>query len=68
MCLGVSLFVMTDMPDPHSALESCTTPTTTGCLASEDFYLDGDFVVFTSVYHCKRGFCCKSDCRHCLYK
>jgi hypothetical protein len=34
---------------------------------SEDFYWEGDFIVFTSLYHLKRGYCCGSRCRHCPY-
>jgi hypothetical protein len=33
----------------------------------EDFYWDGPYMVFTSAYHQKRGYCCKSGCRHCPY-
>ncbi|MBL7715791.1 MAG: hypothetical protein JNL01_10020 [Bdellovibrionales bacterium] len=33
----------------------------------EDFYLEGDFTVFTAAYHLKRGYCCGSGCRHCPY-
>ena len=36
-------------------------------LASEDFYIEDGFVVFTAAYHLKRGFCCNSGCRHCPY-
>ncbi len=32
-----------------------------------DYYKEGDKVVFTSVYHLKRGYCCHSKCRHCPY-
>jgi hypothetical protein len=32
-----------------------------------DFYKEGAKVVFTSVYHLKRGYCCHSKCRHCPY-
>jgi hypothetical protein len=32
-----------------------------------DFYREGDKVVFTSIYHLKRGSCCHSKCRHCPY-
>lgn len=35
-------------------------------LAPEDFYLEANgLMVFTREYHLKRGFCCKSGCRHC---
>jgi len=37
-------------------------------LRAEDFYLEGEFVVFTAAYHLRRGYCCNSDCRHCPYK
>lgn len=35
--------------------------------AEEDFYYEGPFLVFTEAYHRKRGYCCKSGCRHCPY-
>ncbi len=37
-------------------------------LAAEDFYYEGPYVVFTSAYHLRRGYCCNSDCRHCPYR
>ena len=30
-----------------------------------DFYYENGFIVFTREYHLRRGFCCKSGCRHC---
>ncbi|WP_297511166.1 DUF5522 domain-containing protein [Flavobacterium sp.] len=34
----------------------------------EDYYLSPEgFRVFTELYHLKRGYCCKSGCRHCPY-
>jgi hypothetical protein len=36
-------------------------------LAEEDYYMDGKLMVFTAVYHKKRGYCCKNGCRHCPY-
>jgi len=41
---------------------------TAGELAPEDFYYEGPYLVFTEVYHRKRGYCCNSDCRHCPYR
>jgi hypothetical protein len=32
-----------------------------------DFYIEKGFLVFTEVYHQKRGYCCESGCRHCPY-
>lgn len=37
-------------------------------LEPEDFYTSEEgFIVFTEKYHLKRGYCCKSGCRHCPY-
>jgi hypothetical protein len=37
-------------------------------LDSEDYYLsDEGYIVFTEKYHLKRGYCCKSGCKHCPY-
>ncbi len=32
-----------------------------------DYYLEGEAMVFTEHYLKKKGFCCKSGCRHCPY-
>ena len=32
-----------------------------------DFYWENGLFVFTKAYHLKRGYCCKSGCRHCPY-
>jgi hypothetical protein len=34
----------------------------------EDYYGEGGLIVFTALYHLKRGYCCNSGCRHCPYK
>lgn len=37
-------------------------------LHEEDFYYSEEgFIVFTEKYHLKRGYCCKSGCKHCPY-
>ncbi len=36
-------------------------------LSPEDFYMEGQNLVFTAAYHRKRGSCCQSGCRHCPY-
>lgn len=37
-------------------------------LEPEDFYYTEEgFMVFTEKYHLKRGYCCKSGCKHCPY-
>jgi hypothetical protein len=33
-----------------------------------DYYMEGPYMVFTTAYHLRRGYCCNSDCRHCPYK
>ncbi|HRG31841.1 MAG: hypothetical protein IPJ83_12380 [Saprospiraceae bacterium] len=35
--------------------------------SGKDFYLENGFIVFTASYHLKRGYCCRSGCRHCPY-
>jgi len=35
--------------------------------ATEDYYFENGLLVFTEAYHRKRGYCCKSGCRHCPY-
>ncbi len=32
-----------------------------------DFYFENGFIVFTETFLRKRGYCCKSGCRHCPY-
>lgn len=37
-------------------------------LDPEDYYMSEEgYMVFTEKYHLKRGYCCKSGCRHCPY-
>ena len=37
-------------------------------LEPEDFYENEQgYKVFTEKYHLKRGYCCKSGCKHCSY-
>jgi hypothetical protein len=33
----------------------------------DEFYMEGECVVFTAKYHLRRGYCCGSACRHCPY-
>lgn len=36
--------------------------------AEEDFYFTPEgYKCFTEKFHLKRGYCCKSGCRHCPY-
>jgi hypothetical protein len=37
-------------------------------LSEEDYYVSEEgYIVFTEKYHLKRGYCCKSGCKHCPY-
>lgn len=37
-------------------------------LQPEDYYISEEgYIVFTEQYHLKRGYCCKSGCKHCPY-
>ena len=31
------------------------------------YYNEQGYRVFTEAYHLKRGYCCKSGCKHCPY-
>jgi hypothetical protein len=33
----------------------------------DEFYFEGNLIVFTAHYHFKRGYCCRSKCKHCTY-
>ena len=34
-----------------------------------DFYFNEQgLMVFTEVYHLRRGYCCKNKCKHCPWK
>ena len=36
-------------------------------IAGEDYYLENGNLVFTAKYLLRRGYCCRSGCRHCPY-
>ncbi len=37
-------------------------------LEPDDYYTTQEgYIVFTEKYHLKRGYCCKSGCKHCPY-
>jgi hypothetical protein len=33
----------------------------------EFYYSEEGYIVFTEKYHLKRGYCCKSGCKHCPF-
>jgi hypothetical protein len=55
-------------PDKAPLPKAAEAPTAGEPLAPEDFYMEGPYLVFTSAYHLRRGYCCNSNCRHCPYK
>ena len=32
-----------------------------------DYYIEGERVIFTALFHIKRGQCCGNFCRHCPF-
>jgi hypothetical protein len=36
-------------------------------IAGEDYYIENGYWVFTAKYLLRRGYCCRSGCRHCPY-
>jgi hypothetical protein len=37
-------------------------------MENDEYYVNKEgFIVFTEKYHLKRGYCCKSNCKHCPY-
>jgi hypothetical protein len=32
------------------------------------YYLEGERVIFTALFHSERGECCGNGCRHCPYR
>jgi 2-iminoacetate synthase ThiH len=32
------------------------------------YYMEGDRVIFTALFHIERGQCCGNGCRHCPYE
>jgi len=33
-----------------------------------DYYVEGERVIFTALFHINRGSCCGNGCRHCPYE
>lgn len=31
------------------------------------YYKENNYQVFTELYHLLRGYCCRNNCRHCVY-
>ena len=47
---------------------SCMSALFNNKLDPEDYYKSPEgYIVFTEKYHLKRGYCCKSGCKHCPF-
>ena len=57
ICCKVANFVAMNTPNSENKL-----------IEGEDFYYTPEgYKCFTEKHHLKRGYCCKSGCRHCPY-
>ena len=57
ICCKVANFAVMNTPNAENKL-----------IEGEDFYYTPEgYKCFTEKYHLKRGYCCKSGCRHCPY-
>jgi Family of unknown function (DUF5522) len=36
-------------------------------IQGKHYYLEGERVIFTALFHSQRGQCCGNGCRHCPY-
>jgi hypothetical protein len=69
-CLETIARISASLSDPDAILTEVLrlTRSTAPTLLPEDYYLDENGnMVFTAVYHLKRGTCCGNGCRHCPY-
>lgn len=37
-------------------------------IEDQDYYIEGERIIFTAAFHIKRGSCCGNGCRHCPYE
>lgn len=51
----------------HSSLQTVVNPPYS-LVEGEDYYSEGEMIIFTERYHLRRGHCCDSGCRHCPYE
>lgn len=57
ICYKVANFAVMNTPNSENKL-----------IEGEDFYYTPEgYKCFTEKHHLKRGYCCKSGCRHCPY-
>ncbi len=64
---GVEAVKMTNSSKENDKEERPVVKNTNGGGEEPDFYWENGLIVFTKAYHLKRGYCCKSGCRHCPY-
>ncbi len=67
---GAAVALLNSVPEPeavsNASIKTSETPQAS-LVEGEDYYQEGTFVVFTARYHLRRGYCCRSGCRHCPY-
>ena len=51
----------------NNLMDDLKTDGDNGLVENKHYYLENGLMVFTERYHLERGFCCKSNCRHCAY-
>ena len=70
-CLQLAISTLSSEQDnvaddrPLTKTEKSSQP---ALVEGEDYYYEGEMIVFTARYHLRRGYCCESGCRHCPYK
>jgi hypothetical protein len=42
-------------------------PKASELIANTHYYIDGQNIVFTEIYHYLKGKCCNNGCKHCAY-
>jgi hypothetical protein len=55
------------VPEPDFGSNSPLNTNSKPLVEGQDFYREGQFLVFTATFLRRRGYCCKSGCRHCPY-
>jgi hypothetical protein len=56
-----------NVAEPVDAATKSDLGSTSLLAEGEDYYSEGGMIVFTASYHRRRGYCCKSSCRHCPF-
>jgi Family of unknown function (DUF5522)/Cysteine-rich CWC len=51
----------------NELVQKAITSPTAPLLENVHYYIENDFFVFTDLFLCQRGYCCKNGCRHCVF-